>query len=241
MKPEIILPYAPGTQNADLAKANARLTASQSYKDLSTVIVTPTRGGRSLCPRFVSAMMGLMRPMNQKCFGPVFMSGMEVGQAFNAAVEMILGHPELSKFKFMFTVEDDNIGPPDGLLRLYESIRDYDVVGGLYFTKGEAGQPMLYGDPSQPTINFIPQRIQTNSIQRVNGTGMGFTLFKLDLFRKIPPPWFETKQEWDPNKGAKCYTQDLYFYEKVIRAGGKIAVDNRIKVGHLDVESGHIW
>lgn len=72
MKPEIILPYAPGTQNADLAKANARLTSSQSYKDLSTVIVTPTRGGRSLCPRFVSAVMGLMRPMNQKCIGPTF-------------------------------------------------------------------------------------------------------------------------------------------------------------------------
>ena len=56
MKPEIILPYNPGTQNSDLAAAQARLTASQSYKDLSTVIVTPTRGGRSLCPRFVGAM-----------------------------------------------------------------------------------------------------------------------------------------------------------------------------------------
>lgn len=72
MKPEIIVPYAPGTQNDDLRKANERLTSSQSYKDLSTVIVTPTRGGRSLCPRFVSAVMGLMRPMNQKCIGPTF-------------------------------------------------------------------------------------------------------------------------------------------------------------------------
>lgn len=241
MKPEIILPYAPGKQNADLEAANKRLTASRSYRDLSTIIVTPTRGGRSLCPRFVSAMLGLMRPMNQKCFGPVFMSGMEVGQAFNSAVEMILGHPELSKFKFMFTVEDDNIVAPDCLLRLYESMRDYDVVGSLYWTKGEGGQPMIYGNPHESPINFVPQKVQSGTVQRCNGTGMGATLFKLDLFRKLPPPWFETKQEWDPNKGAKCYTQDLYFYEKVVRSGGKIAVDTRVKTGHLDIENNHVW
>ena len=109
MKPEIIVPYDPGAQNRDLAKASARLTASQSYKDLSTVIVTPTRGGRSLCPRFVGSVIGLMRPMNQKVYGPVFMSGMEVGDAFNAAIEMIQANPVLDKFKYLLTLEDDNV------------------------------------------------------------------------------------------------------------------------------------
>jgi len=241
VKPEIILPYAPGAHNADLEKTNARLTASQSYKDLSTVIVTPTRGGRSLCPRFVSSIMGLMRPMNQKCYGPVFLSGMEVGNAFNSAVEMILGNPELSKFKFLFTIEDDNIIPPDGLLRLYESIREYDVVGSLYWTKGEMGQPMIYGDPDQQPLNFVPQKVKPGTVQRCNGTGMGATLFKMDLFRKIPKPWFQTIQDWSPNSGARGYTQDLAFYEKVCRMGGKIAVDTRVKTGHLDIESGQLW
>lgn len=241
MKPEIILPYAPGKQNADLKKANERLSESKTYKNLSTVIVTPTRGGRSLTPRFVSCVLGLMKPMNQQVFGPIFIEGMEVGAAFNAAVEMILANPVLSKAKFMLTWEDDNLPSPDALLKLYENIESYDVLGALYWTKGEAGQPMLYGNPDETTVNFIPQAVKENQVQRVNGTGMGFTLFKMSLFKKLPSPWFETKQSWEPNSGTKCYTQDLFFYEKVIRSGGRIAVDNRVKVGHLDPESNVVW
>jgi hypothetical protein len=186
-------------------------------------------------------MTGLMRPMNQQCFGPVFLSGMEVGNAFNSAVEMILGHPQLSKFKYMLTVEDDNIPPPDGLLKLYESIGEYDVVGGLYWTKGEAGQPMIYGNPKIQPLNFVPQAVVPETVQHCNGLGMGFNLFKLDVFKKIPKPWFETKQTWDANEGSKCYTQDLYFYEKMAKAGYKVACDNRVRVGHLDIENDHVW
>lgn len=241
MKPEIILPFSPGTHNADLAKANQRLSDSGSYKDLSTVIITPTRGGRSLCPRFVSSVMGLMRPMNQKCFGPIFMSGMEVGKAFNAAIEMILSHPDLSKFKFIFTLEDDNIPAPDCLLKLYESMRDFDVVGSLYWTKGEGGQPMIYGNPNETPLNFVPQRVQSGTVQRCNGVGMGATLFKMDLFRRIPAPWFETIQDFTPGVGARGYTQDLAFCEKACKAGVRIAVDTRVKTGHLDVENNQLW
>lgn len=241
MKPEIILPYNPGTQNADLKKANDRLTASKSYKDLSTVIITPTRGGRSLCPRFVSSIMGLMRPMNQMCFGPVFMSGMEVGSAFNSAIEMILTHPNLSKFKFVLTVEDDNLPPPDGLLKLYESIGDYDVVGGLYWTKGEGGQPMIYGNPYQQPLNFVPQSVIPETVQHCNGLGMGFNLFKMSVFSKVEKPWFETKQSFSPAEGSKAYTQDLWFYERLARSGGKVACDNRVRVGHLDIENDQVW
>jgi hypothetical protein len=241
MKPEIILPYQPGTQNSDLRAASSRLTTSKSYKDLSTVILTPTRGGRSLCPRFVSAIAGLMRPMNQQVFGPVFLSGMEVGHAFNSGIEMIMNNPSLSKFKYILTVEDDNIPPPDGLLKLYESIGDFDAVGGLYWTKGESGQPMIYGAPNQSPMNFIPQQVVDNSVQQCNGLGMGFTLFKTDVFRKLEKPWFETKQSWDPNSGVKCYTQDLWAFERMAKAGMRVACDTRVKVGHLDIEQDHLW
>lgn len=240
MKPEIILPYDPGRQNADLAKANARLTASQSYKDLSTVIVTPTRGQRSLCPRFVSAVMGLMRPMNQKCYGPIFMSGMEVGDAFNAAIELILANHELSKFKYLLTLEDDNIPSPDALLKLYDGIKNFDAVGALYWTKGECGQPMIYGNPAEQPLNFIPQQPIPDVLQQCNGLGMGFTLFRMSVFKKLEKPWFVTKQSFD-SKGVQCYTQDLYAFERMARAGMKVACDTRVRVGHLDVDQDQVW
>jgi len=241
MKAEIILPFSPGHHNADLKKANERLTASQSYKDLSTIIVVPTRGGRSLTPRFVSSMMGLMRAMNQKTVGPIWATGMEVGKAYNSVIEMILGNPELSKFKFVFTAEDDNLIPPDGLLKLYEGMKDYDSVGGLYWCKGESGAAMIYGNPGESPLNYIPQKPIPETIQRCTGLGMGAELSKMDLFRKIPAPWFEKIQDWDPQKGSRGFTQDLSFFEKVAKIGGKVACDTRVKVGHYDIENDMVW
>ena len=153
---------------------------------------------------------------------------MEVGDAYNAAVETILGHEQLKKFKYMLTLEEDNMPPPDGLLKLYESIDEYAAVGGLYWTKGEGGQPMIYGDP-KGILSFQPQQVQLDTVQECNGLGMGFTLFDMDVFRdkKIPKPWFKTVQEWDPQKGVAAGTQDLHFFANARRAGYRVACDTR--------------
>jgi len=153
-----------------------------------------------------------------------------------------LSDPELSKWKYILTLEEDNLPPPDGLLKLYENIEQYDVIGGLYWTKGEGGQPMIYGDINDKEFNFRPQP-PINDIQECNGLGMGFTLFKTDIFRdeRLEKPWFKTLQEWDSEKGARGYTQDLYFFEKIKKLGYKVACDTRVKVGHYDVEMDVVW
>ncbi len=183
-----------------------------------------------------------MNPMNQK-FTRVFMIGMEVGAAYCAAIEQILANPELRKWKYILTLEEDNMPPPDGLLRLYENMDKYDVVGGLYWTKGDLGQPMIYGNPNSIPVDFIPQIPMPESIQPCNGLGMGFNLFKMDLFRdpRIPKPWFRTVQEYAPGVGGRGYTQDLYFYENIHKLGYKVACDTRIKVGHYDAENDIVW
>jgi hypothetical protein len=216
-----------------------RLKEGKQYKDLSTVCVIPTRG--SVPARVVESWWNLMTPMNNR-FIRMFVQGMEVGSAYNQAVEIILAHPFLKDFKYMLTLEDDNMPPPDGLLKLYEHIEEYAIVAGLYFTKGEAGQPMIYGNP-KGMLSFEPQVPRVDAIQECNGTGMGFTLFRMELFRdeRIPKPWFKTVQEWTPQGGTAMGTQDLYFMGSVRKAGYRIASDNRVKVGHLDPESGMVW
>ncbi len=224
-----------GWHNQNIELSHARLIRGKSYKDLSTVWVTPTRG---LIPaKVVMSWMSLFKPMNQKFYGPIFMENMEVGVAYNTAVEMILSHPELSKCKYMLTVEEDNMPPADGLLKLYESMEKYDVVGGLYWTKGEAGQPMIYGNPKEMPKNFIPQIPQADTIQQANGLGMGFNLFRLSMFRKLTKPWFKTQQEI----GKAGFSQDLYFYNEAGREGYTFACDTRVKVGHYDPNSQMIW
>jgi len=229
-----------GVHNKDLDSSIDRLEQSKSYRDLSTIIICPTRG--QIPARVVQSWMGLMRPMNQKVIGPLFASGMEVGKAYNTMIEMILANPELSKWKYILTIEEDNAPPADGLLKLYESIGEYDVVQGLYWTKGEGGQPMIYGHPKVFPKNFIPQKPIPETVMECNGLGMGFNLFKLDIFKNpdLQKPWFKTVQEV-VNGGARAYTQDLFFFEQAAKSGYKFAVDCRVKVGHYDYANDIMW
>lgn len=243
--------------------------AGSTYKDSPTIIVVPTRGKyKMLDPndpdkkreveveglidkRVVSAWQALINPMNQKrAF--LFTSGHEVGQAYNAMIQMILDHPQLRDWKYILTLEDDNIPPPDAHLKLLESIDfgNYDAVSGLYFTKGEGfNMPMAYGDPAEyartGALDFRPRDVRAalaaGQIMPVNGIAMGCALWKVSLFREIPSPWYVTLNDWVPGKGIVGMTQDLQFTERAVRAGKRFAVDMRVKVGHLDVASGIIY
>lgn len=228
-----------GYHNGNIDNSSNRLLKGNTYKDLSTIWVTPTRG--TIKPRVITSWMALMRPMNQPFVGPVFIEQDEVGVAYQKAFDMILGNPDLSKFKYILTVEEDNLPPSDGLLKLYESIEQgYDVVAGLYWTKGEGGQPMIYGDPKVMPKNFVPQIPQPNTLQHCNGLGMGFNLWRIESFKNklkdMPKPWFKTVQEI-----GKAFTQDLWFYNEASKYGFKVACQTGVKVGHLDIGSGIVW
>lgn len=232
-----------------------RLQRGNTYKDLSTAIVVPTRG--MIPARVVSSWIGLMRPMNQMTYGPEFFSNDEVGIAYNKAIEWVLSFNQAlvsnkqKPFKYVLTLEEDNAPQPDGLLTLLESIENFDAVGGLYYTKGEAGQPMIYGAPGVLPKNFIPQPPLPNQIQPCNGLGMGFTLFRVALFEKMAPDmpknnngireWFKTVQEWDPDRGGRQFTQDLWFFDNATKYGGRFACDTRVKVGHYDFANDKMW
>jgi hypothetical protein len=240
MEPQIITDILPdGRHNLNLPISAKRLTKGRTYKDLSTIMIVPTRG---VIPcKAVQSWMNMMAPMNQKFFR-IFVAKMEVGEAYTQAIEMILANPGLKDFKYILTVEEDNLMPADGLIKLYEGMNDYDVVGGLYWTKGEGGQPMIYGNP-MGELNFVPQKPNTdNSIQECNGLGMGFTLFKMDIFKdpKLPKPFFKTIQEITPQGGA-AFTQDLYFFNNLKKLGYRVACHTGVKVGHLDAENDIIW
>jgi hypothetical protein len=228
-----------GVHHQKPTRTRKRIKDGKGYRDLSTVMVCPTRG--VIPARVVQSMMDMVPLMNQP-FVRMFIERMEVAAAYNAAVETILNHPALQNFRYMLTYEEDNMPPPDGLHRLFESIDEYAIVAGLYFTKGEGGQPMIYGDP-KGVLTFQPQVPRPNAIQECNGTGMGFTLFDMNLFRdeSIPRPWFQTLNEWTPEGGARVGTQDLFFMGNARRAGYRIASDNRVKVGHYDAANRIVW
>ena len=230
-EPRLLLVDTVGRNNEDLEKSILRVENSKMYEDLSTIIICPTRG--SFPTRVVQSWMKLMKPMNQTVAGPIFAEAMKVDVAYESLISYILDNDYLSKFKYILTIEEDNLPPANGLLKLYEGMKEYDVVGGLYWGKGENGFPMLFGDPSDPT-DFKPQKPELGKLQRVNALGMGFNLFKLDMFRQIPRPWFKTVEEKTDVGEYRAMTQDIHFYQKAAEQGFKFACDNSVLVGHYD-------
>ena len=223
--------------------------SGHTYKKARTVIVVPTRDGM-ISTRVAPALFGMMAPPNQQR-ALLFAQGHEVGQAYDAMIEGILANPVMSKWEYVMTCEDDNIPPMDAHLKLAESIEwgKFDAISGIYFTKNEVGMPMAYGDPDEyrqsGVLDFAPRDIRSalerGQIMEVNGIAMGCALWRMDTFRKIPKPWYVTVADVIPGKGAELMTQDLSFCKKMKQAGMRLAVDFRVRVGHLDVASNQLY
>lgn len=246
------LAMIPATQAVEklqgLGFERVQLIDGNTYQDNSTIIIIPTRG--MMHHKFVSSLQSLIAPMNQKR-AILFAAGDEVGVAYNRMIENILNDPEISKWKYIMTIEDDNLVPPDAHIRLLESINSYnfDAVSGLYWTKGDFNMPMAYGDPAEFTrtgiLDFKPrdvrQALQNGNLMEVNGIAQGISLYRMSLFKEIKAPWFVTVADVIPDKGVVCMTQDLNFCEKARRVGKRFAVDMRVKTGHLDINTNIVY
>lgn len=196
--------------------------------------------GENIPTKVYLSHCGLIFPPNQNVYRMAAV-GMEVGEAFSNAITEILNHPEIGQWEYLLTIEHDNVPPQDGLLKLLERMEahpEYACIGGLYWTKGEGGVPQIWGDPKDG-LNFRPQAPDINGgLVPCNGTGMGFNLWRLQMFRdeRLRRPWFKTIAG---NEGVG--TQDLYFWGDAQKVGYKCAVDCSVKVGHFDQANDVMW
>jgi hypothetical protein len=241
-KPQLILQDLDsiGYNNANLEQAHARIMKGGSWKKQRIVVVIPTS---DMVPaKAMLSWWNLVFPPNQGVV-KILAQGMEVGDAYNTAVESILSHSDLSQWEYMLTIEHDNLPPSDGVLKLvqdFEEFPEYSAIGGLYWTKGmEFGQPQIWGDKKDSIENYRPQlpALTTTGKDRMVdcwGVAMGFTMYKISMFKedKLKKPWFKTQID------GGVSTQDLWFWS----SGGagackyyKCAIDCSIRVGHIDM------
>jgi hypothetical protein len=238
MKPQFVIQDFGGSHNKDVEASFNRLQKAGSWKKQRTIVIIPA--GDSIPAKVALSHWNLIFPPNQPVVR-ILAQGMEVGDAYSGAVENILAHPDLSQWEYLLTLEHDNMPPMDGVLRLIERIESnphLSCVGGLYYTKGEGGVPQIWGDPHD-ILNFRPQLPDPNGgLVECNGTGMGFNLWKLDMFKdpKLRKPWFRTVA------GAEGVgTQDLYFWGDAKKYGYRCAIDCSVKVGHYDHVNDIVW
>jgi hypothetical protein len=234
MKPQLVVQDLSGVHNADLTKTSARLMRGGSWKRQRVIVILPAAD--QVPAKCALSWWNLAFPPNQGVVR-ILAQGMEVGEAYSTAIEQILANPDLSTWEYILTIEHDNAPPPDGVIRLIQDMEEhpeYAVIGGLYFTKGPDGVAQMWGDPRDPIPNFRPQVPIAETVQEVCGTGMGFNLWRLSMFKdeKLRRPWFKTL---NGSEGQGIGTQDLYFAADARKHGYRFAIDTRVKVGHHDL------
>jgi len=240
VKPQLLIQdlATAGRHNGAPGQTRSRLAKSASWKRQRIIVILPA--GESIATKVALSHWNLAFPPNNAVVRMLAV-GMEVGEAYSNAIEQILGHPELSTWEYVLTIEHDNMPPSDGVLKLLEQMEahpKFACVGGLYFTKGHGGVAQIWGDPKDPVMNFRPQLPDPNGgLVECNGTGMGFNLFRLKMFKdkKLRKPWFVTQRK------DGVATQDLYFWNDARKNGHRCAIDCSVKVGHYDAASDTVW
>lgn len=236
-KPQIVS-LDSGYHNENIEQSTTRVIEGGSWKKQRVVMLIPA--GVSIPTKVYLSHCGLIFPPNNPAHRMAAI-GMEVGEAFSNAIQAILDHPELSTWEYILTIEHDNVPPPDGLVKLIQRMEAHPemcCIGGLYWTKGEGGVPQIWGDPND-ALNFRPQAPDPNGgLVECNGTGMGFNLWRMDMFKdeRLRKPWFKTLAG---SEGVG--TQDLYFWGDARKYGYRCAIDCSVKVGHYDPINDVMW
>ena len=225
-----------GLRNDNLAESTAPYIKGATLKKQRGICLLPASS--TIPTRVALAWRSMILPPNQ-AWHFIAVEGCEVGDAYNRAIEGILAHPDLSQWEYILTVESDNLMPNDGALKLITRMDEHPefaCIGGLYWTKGEGGVPQIWGDPKDPVVNFRPQPPNPGQLVECCGTGMGFNLWRLSMFKEVPKPWFVTKAS-----ANGVGTQDLYFWGEARKQGFRCAIDCSVLVGHLDTNTGIVW
>jgi hypothetical protein len=228
-----------GKHNETLGQSTTRILEGATWKRQRVIVLLPS--DKMISAKVALSQASLIFPPNQAVHR-VLIQGHEVGDAYSTAIEQVLAHPELSTWEYILTMEADNLPPQDGVVKLIKAMEahpEFACIGGLYWTKGEGGVPQIWGDVTDPVPNYRPQAPVAGQIVECCGTGMGFNLWRLSMFKdaKLRRPWFKTLASKEEGVG----TQDLYFWADARKNGYRCAIDCSVLVGHMDVASGMVW
>ena len=129
----------------------------------------------------------------------------------------------------VWMADTDQIYPQDVLMKLLAA--DLPVVAAKVHRRYPPYDPLLLrGSPG--SYKSVPEAEWTpGGLVEVDATGCGSILYNMEVFDKIPYPWFEFHFE---NK-ANPVGEDVDFCQKLRKAGIPIHVDCGIEIGHMSL------
>lgn len=151
----------------------------------------------------------------------------------------IVGSAMKAGLEWLLFIDSDQTFPPNVLHRLASHKKN--VVGCNIATKSIPSSPTARNRPLNDWPGGVPVYTHENSrhLEEVWRVGCGVMLLKLEVFKRIPKPWFQIvyQESMDDFTG-----EDWFLCERLEAAGEKIYVDHALsqEIGHIgDYTYGH--
>ena len=178
---------------------------------------------------FVANLFGQQSPLHTSIYH-YFPINLPVAEARNQSVEQALK----LECEYVFFRDYDVIAPVNALSVLVT--RQLPIVGGLYFSKTKPPFPLLFVD-NRPRLDWEP-----GTLVKVDALGMGCTLIRTELFKKLDPPWFKTGDESVQHSasvvGNSKHTEDTFFCRRLREELGVFPhVDTAVLCDHKDLKT----
>lgn len=191
------------------------------------VLAIPS-SGRFVPIEWSIALLSLIIPMNIG-FSQILSRNRSRGEGRNGLVE------EARKMgaEYIFFLDDDTVVPPNTLQLLMQELEsdpDAMVCGGIYTSKTDPGQPLVFKEQDGGTF----WRWKLGDVFPCWGLATGCMMIRMSVFDQIEKPWFKDIV-WDERMGepedadmvpenvaSYSMTDDIYFCSKLADKGLKV-------------------
>lgn len=122
-------------------------------------------------------------------------------------------------------MDTDQVYPPETIPRLLS--HGLPVVGSLVYRRYPPFDPLIL----RGRINEYQtvEEWEPGSLVEVDATGTGCVLYDMQVFHKMPAPWFRFRK----NAAGRPIGEDIGFCSDLREAGYRIFVDTSVPAGHL--------
>jgi len=223
-------------QEAERNRANGRTEGIRQAQKQIIAVCTPTLGAVSMW--WHTCMVDLLWPTNMsKSFLPARdLKGNEIGQMRNRLVHsafLFEKHNDVKIHSLMW-IDDDVLVHRFAMLQLAR--HDVDIAAGVYFTKCDVAEPLIFEGGSSGCANFKPDTVEEHW-----GYAQGLSLVKMDVYRRMEEELELPKDEYgatqfykspefgvDQKTGALILggTEDFIFFDNASKMGIRPIVDS---------------
>lgn len=186
--------------------------------------------GGQIHAQTVTSLIGALNKLKDE--GIDFKVSCQIGGYKPASMNNIVKEVLAEGYDYYMSIDCDMVFPPDGIIRLLDNNKA--IVGANYSVRGNA----VNGNPREAVVKIADDKGKLKSMAvhdlpkqlfKCFSIGNGFTLYKADIFKKIPEPWFEARVDDSGNFS----TEDVHFMAKANAAGIKVWCNPKIQMGHI--------